>query len=148
MPGLPAFLERLGAFFARAPSGYQYAIEIRNPNYLKPAYFDFLREQGLGCVLLDGYYMPPIGEVVRNFDTSTADFTVLRLHGSDRSGIEQKTKGLWHQIVEPQDARLTAAADITQGAIRSGVDVYVNVNNHYEGCGPLTIQRLMALLAA
>jgi len=145
MPGLPAFLERLGAFFARAPQGYQYAIETRNPNYLRQAYFAFLREQRLGCVLLDGYYMPPIGEVAQNFDTSTADVTVLRLHGADRSGIEKKTKGLWDQIIEPQDARLAAAASITQNAVQSGLDVCVNVNNHYEGCAPLTIQRFLGV---
>jgi uncharacterized protein YecE (DUF72 family) len=144
MAGLPAFLERLGTFFAQAPKEYQYAIEIRNPNYLKQAHFDFLREQRLGCVLLDGYYMPPIGEVTRNFEVNTAGFLVLRLHGVDRSGIEKKTKGLWDQIIEPQDARLAAAANISHNALQSGVDVCVNVNNHYEGCGPLTIQRFLA----
>ena len=40
-----------------------YAVEIRNPNYLVPDFFDFLRLHELGFVYLDGYYMPPIGEV-------------------------------------------------------------------------------------
>lgn len=145
MAGLPAFLDRLGTFFAQAPPGFQYAVEIRNPNYLKPAYFAFLRDQGLGCVLLDGYYMPTIGQLAQAFDANTAGFTVLRLHGADRSEIEKKTKGIWDQIIEPQDARLAAAVDTTESAIKSGADVYVNVNNHYEGCGPLTIQRLLGL---
>jgi hypothetical protein len=28
-----------------------------------------------------------------------------------------------------------------------GVDVYVNVNNHYEGSAPLTIERIQRVLA-
>jgi hypothetical protein len=28
----------------------------------------------------------------------------------------------------------------------AGVDVYLNVNNHYEGSAPLTIERIEALL--
>jgi len=143
MSGVAVFLDRLAAFFAQAPKEYQYAIEIRNPNYLREAYFGFLRERRLGCVLLDGYYMPPIGEVTRNFEVNTADFLILRLHGADRKGIETETKGIWDQVVQAQDAKLAAAASISHKALQSGMDVCVNVNNHYEGCAPLTIQRFL-----
>jgi hypothetical protein len=30
--------------------------------------------------------------------------------------------------------------------VGTGVDVYLNVNNHFEGCAPLTIDRIRALL--
>jgi len=68
MPSLSAFLERLADFFAQIPSGYPYALEIRNPNYFKEAFFAFLKEQRIGMVLLEGYYMPPIGEVAAAHD--------------------------------------------------------------------------------
>ena len=42
MPSVEAFVERLAAFFSHAPKGFDYAVEIRNPNYLKQTYFDFL----------------------------------------------------------------------------------------------------------
>ncbi|MFC1653126.1 DUF72 domain-containing protein, partial [Planctomycetota bacterium] len=73
MPSLKAFLERLGEFFTQLPSGYPYAMEIRNPNYLKADFFAFLKQHQIGTVLLEGYYMPPIGEVVADNDVYTSD---------------------------------------------------------------------------
>ncbi len=146
MPSMPAFLERLRAFFGKAPSGFQYAIETRNPNYLKDEFLDTLRQIGLGYVLLDGYYMPRIAEVAAKVDIRTAPFSIIRLHGPDRAEIEKETGGTWNEIVAPKDDGLRATADIVKQNLESGVDTYVNVNNHYEGSAPLTIQRLLALL--
>ena len=146
MPSLPVFLERLEAFFQKAPAGFQYAIETRNPNYLKPGFVGFLREKGLGFVLLDGYYMPRIGDVTAKLDTRTAPFSIIRLHGPDRAGIEERTGGVWNEIVEPQDDGLRTTAEIVRQNQGAGLDTYVNVNNHYEGSAPLTIQRLLGIL--
>jgi uncharacterized protein YecE (DUF72 family) len=146
MPSLAAFLDRLHAFFAAAPAGFQYAVETRNPNYLKPEYVEALRRFGLGFVLLDGYYMPRIAEVAAKVDIRTAPFSIIRLLGPDRPGIEKETGGEWNQIVEPKDEGLEATADMIRQNVASGLDTYVNVNNHYEGSGPLTIQRLLDLL--
>lgn len=146
MPSLAVFLERLRAFLERAPAGFQYAVEIRNPNYLKDEFFDSLRRLGSGYVLLEGYYMPPIAEVAAGHDVRTAPFSIIRLHGPDRSGIEEQTGGAWNEIIEPRDESLQAAADIIRQNLADDVDTYVNVNNHYEGSAPLTIQRLLEIL--
>ena len=63
MPSLAAFVERLGRFLSGAPKGFQYAVEIRNPNWLSPEFFDLLARHRAGYVFLEGYYMPPIGDV-------------------------------------------------------------------------------------
>ena len=136
MPSMAAFLERLHAFFQNAPAGFQYAIETRNPNYLKDEFLDALRQLGLGYVLLDGYYMPRIAEVAAQFDVRTAPFSIIRLHGPDRAEIEKETGGTWNEIVEPKDDGLEATADIVRQNVESDVDTYVNVNNHYEGSVP------------
>jgi len=146
MPSMAAFLERLDAFFAKAPRGFMYAIEPRNANYLHEDFFSFLRGRQLGFVLLDGYYMPPASEVAGRFDIRTAGFCVTRLHGPDRARIEEQTAGDWSRIVDPKDAGLQAAADLVHANEQAGVATYVNVNNHYEGSAPLTIQRLAELL--
>ncbi len=146
MPSMAAFLDRLHALFQQAPTGFQYAIETRNPNYLAEEFLDALRQMGLGCVLLDGYYMPPIGEVAARVDVRTASFSIVRLHGRDRAGIEDQTGGAWNEIIEPKDDGLKATADIARQNLQSGVDTYVNVNNHYEGSAPLTIRRLLDIL--
>ena len=90
--------------------------------------------------------MPPIKEITKTFEVNTSNVTVLRLHGSNRSAIEQKTKGLWNQVVEPQDSRLVSAREMIHNSIAADADadVYVNVNNHYEGCAPLTIAKLLS----
>ena len=146
MPSVAVFLDRLHAFFEGAPAGFQYAIEPRNPNYLKEEFVGFLRRHGLGYVLLDGYYMPRIAEVTAKFDVRTVPFSIIRLHGPDRTGIEDRTGGVWNEIVEPKDDGLKAAAEIVRQNLESGLDTYVNVNNHYEGSAPLTIQRLLEIL--
>lgn len=33
-----------------------------------------------------------------------------------------------------------------QRLVAEGADVYLNVNNHYEGCAPLTIERIEGML--
>jgi uncharacterized protein YecE (DUF72 family) len=146
MPSVAVFLERLRAFFQKAPAGFQYAVEPRNPNYLKDEFFDALRQLGLEYVFLDGYYMPRIAEVAAKFDIRTAPFSIIRLHGPDRAEIEKEAGGTWNEIVEPKDDGLEATADIIRQNAESGVDTYVNVNNHYEGSAPLTIERLLQRL--
>ncbi len=146
MPCLNAFLERLADFFAQVPQAYAYAIEIRNPNYLKPEFFAFLKQHKLGMVLLEGYYMPPIKRVVAANDVHTSDCLVIRLHGPDRKEIETRTKGVWNQVVLPKDDGLGSASTIIQESLAKELDTYVNVNNHYEGCAPLTIEKLLALI--
>ncbi len=133
MPSMDAFLERLHVFFADAPSDYQYAIETRNPNYLSPPFFDFLREHGLGFVFLDGYYMPPIGEVFEKHGAVTTEFSIIRLHGGDREGIEASTGKDWSRIIRRQPEGIGAAAAIARSNALKGVLTIVNVNNHYEG---------------
>ena len=146
MPSKTAFLERLDEFFEQAPKGYDYAVETRNPNYLAEDFFGFLRAHGLGFVLLEGYYMPPIAEVAAEHNVRTAEYSILRLHGPDRQGMEERTGGLWGEIVDPKDDGLGAAASIISQNAKEGIRTVVNVNNHYEGCAPLTIQRLLRLM--
>jgi uncharacterized protein YecE (DUF72 family) len=146
MPSRGAFLDRLDSFFAKAPKGYMYAVETRNPNYFSKPYFDFLRDRKLAHVFLDGYYMPPIGEVAGKYDTLTADFSVVRLHGPNRKEIEAETKSIWNRVVAPQEQGILSAIDIVRQNAEKLIVTYVNVNNHYEGSAPLTIERFLAAL--
>ena len=146
MPSREVFLERLDEFFGRASQGYDYAVETRNKNYLTEDFFRFLRERGLGLVLIEGYYMPHIADITAEYDVRTTEFSIVRLHGPDREGIEERTGGSWNEIVEPKDDGLKTTASIIRENIKRKITTYVNVNNHYEGCAPLTIQRLLRLL--
>lgn len=146
MPSLAAFIDKLDEFFDRAADGFDYAVEIRNPNYLKPAWFSFLKERGIDSVLVEGYYMPPIAEIVDKFDVSSGNVSVIRLMGPDRQKIEEETDSLWDRIVAPKDDSLASVARIVGERIEQTRRTIVNVNNHYEGCAVLTIDRLMDML--
>jgi len=146
MPSRKAFLENLDGFFGQVPKGFNYAIETRNPNYLRKDFFDFLTERSLGFVLIEGYYMPHIGEIMAKFDTITTDFSIVRLHGPNRQEIEERTGSIWNNIVEPKDEGLRTTAQLIHESTDRSIMTFVNVNNHYEGSAPLTIQRLLELL--
>lgn len=147
MPSKEAFFERFGDFAAQAPKGYQYAVEIRNPNYLSPAFFDFLERHKLGFVYLEGYYMPRIGELLDRFKPVTAPFSVIRLHGGDRADIEAETGGVWNTVISPKPDRIDDAVRIVRHNRRSKVLTYLNLNNHFEGSAPLTAERFLKALS-
>jgi uncharacterized protein YecE (DUF72 family) len=71
---------------------------------------------------------------------------VIRLHGPDRSDIEKKSGGNWNKILEPKDAELQDIAGIVRELLDRKMDVYVNMNNHYEGSAPLSIKRLQKFM--
>lgn len=146
MPSKEVFLDRFHEFIERAPKGYQYAIEIRNPNYFSPIFFKFLKEHHLGFVYLEGYYMPHIGEVFAKFEPATADFCIIRLHGGDRMEIEEATGELWTRVISPKPKGLEAAAKIVRENRKRNILTFVNLNNHFEGSAPLTAQRFIDTL--
>jgi uncharacterized protein YecE (DUF72 family) len=137
------FLELFQAFTKQIPPG-QYAVEVRNPKYLNRAFFEFLVQSGMSPVLLQGYWMPSIVDVYRQWRTLILQHpvVVIRLLGLDRKGIERETGKQWDRVVAPKDNELSAVADLVNDLLSQGVDVYLNVNNHYEGSAPLTIERI------
>ncbi|RPJ41210.1 MAG: DUF72 domain-containing protein [Candidatus Latescibacterota bacterium] len=144
MPSEKKFLERLEEFASGLPSGFTYGIEIRNGNYLNDSYFECLRRSRLVPVLLQGYWMPPVdallGDRAAWFEGSGT--VVIRLHGPDRGEIEKLANKEWNRIVAPKDEELGRIARVVKKLVGSGVDIYLNVNNHYEGSAPITIDRL------
>ncbi len=147
MGGLHHFLELFEVFCQGLPEGYRYGIEIRNPNYLRAPYFDFLAEHSLGHVFLQGYYMPPISGVYWEFKEKLMDPVVIRLHGPDRKAMEEGTGEIWDKIVEPKDEELEEVVRIVRDLKDRQLHSFVNVNNHYEGSAPRTIERLKARLS-
>ncbi|MCZ7554914.1 MAG: DUF72 domain-containing protein [Bacteroidia bacterium] len=147
MQGRDQFLEKLASFLEHYDESIPIGIETRNPNYLSRQYFDLLTDAGAQHVFLQGYYMPDIREVLRAHGY-TGRKTVIRLHGPDRKGMEEKSGGVWSRLIETRDEELRGIAERVATLLGDGVDVIVNVNNHYEGCAPLTIERFMTLLRA
>jgi uncharacterized protein YecE (DUF72 family) len=142
------FLQLVETFARALPAPHQYALETRNAQYLNRAHFEFLSRSHLIPVFLQGYWMPPIVETYGAWRSLVIEqpAVVIRLHGPDRESIEEKTGKQWDQIAIARDDELSAIADMVNDLLSEGLDVYVNVNNHYEGSAPLTIGRLRPLL--
>jgi uncharacterized protein YecE (DUF72 family) len=136
------FIEMFESFLEKTDVECELGIEIRNPNYLNKNFFEFLSRNNLSMVFLQGYYMPPVWEVFNNHKDLIKDTVVLRLHGPDRKGIEEKTGNIWNSIVENRDEELEKISGIIGFLESKKVDTYVNVNNHFEGSAPLTIKKL------
>ena len=144
MNSLSQFQSKFSEFYRglnkKAPS---IGIEIRNPNYFNENYFKFLSELKLAPVFLEGYYMPPATEIYSNFKKHINNLAVIRLHGPDRKGIEKIANDNWNQIYINRDVEIKLIIEMIKDLQSNEVDLFVNVNNHFEGSAPLTIQKLI-----
>jgi uncharacterized protein YecE (DUF72 family) len=145
MPDRALFFDKLEAFLSRVPQDVPVGVETRNPNYLGREYFSLLERTNAHHVFLEGYYMPSIVELYRTHGYRGRR-TVLRLHGPDRKGMEEQSGGVWNARIEARDEALRNIAWMVVDLIGKNVDVFANVNNHYEGSAPLTIERFLVLL--
>ncbi|MFH0736758.1 MAG: DUF72 domain-containing protein [bacterium] len=146
MSGQQEFLICLEKFFKNINAEFEYGIEIRNPNYLNKTYFEFLRRHNLRMVFLQGYYMPNIWEVFNNYKELLEKLVVIRLHGEDRKGIEEKSGENWSKIISPKDSEIDKIIEMIKYLRLKEINTYINVNNHYEGSAPLTIEKFREII--
>ena len=146
MPSQMEFEKRLAAFLSGISRDVPLALELRNPNYLNRRHFDFLERHNLLHVFMQGYYMPDVVQIYQKYRPYRGDTAVVRLMGPDRKKIEEKSGGKWMQIFDSRDADLERIVGMLKEMAGTGVKIYVNVNNHYEGSAPLTIQKLKSML--
>jgi uncharacterized protein YecE (DUF72 family) len=141
-----AFLDALGRFAEAAPRTLPLAVEPRNPSWVDERWFSFLEQHRLSHVFLDGYYMPPLAQTWKRVGGRVRGAAVVRLHGPDREGMERATGESWDRIIAPKDAELDRVVDMINDMRGRSMTIYLNVNNHYEGSAPLTIERLVERL--
>jgi uncharacterized protein YecE (DUF72 family) len=138
------FLDRLIPFLKKLPHAYQFAIEIRNRDWLDVDLANLLRHHRIALVLQDRFWIPSPSELP--FDPITADWTYIRWLG-DRRGIEEKTT-TWNETVVDRTKELGSWVDFCYQMKKRGVIVYAYANNHYSGHGPATIEQFRNLWQA
>ena len=67
---------------------------------------------------------------------------MIRLHGPDRETMNERSGKDWSKIVEARDGEIAALAGMLQDLRKPQRKVWTFVNNHFEGCAPLTIKRI------
>ena len=143
MSSLSEFQNKFNKFYSNLDSDAPpIGIEIRNPNYLNKSYFQFLSDLNITPVLLEGYYMPAVTKVYQDYKDYIKSSAVIRLHGPDRKGIERLASDNWNKIYINRDKELNGIVEIIRDLKKKEVDLFVNVNNHFEGSAPLTINKI------
>ena len=142
MKNLTQFLRNFREFLEKIRKDIPMGIETRNGNYLKTLYFEFLYSNKLYHVFSERKYMPHVWEVYDKYHEYIRDKALIRLLGGMRKEIESKTNKEWNKIVIPRDEELGRIAGMVNDMLSRNIDVIVNVNNHYEGSAPITIERL------
>jgi uncharacterized protein YecE (DUF72 family) len=141
--GANEFLARLVPFLKKIPKGYRFAVEIRNKNWLVPAFVDALSERHVALALVDHAWMPRPKQLFDRFDPITADFAYVRWLG-DRKGIEEKTK-TWNKIIVNRTADLGEWVEVLKKVHERRIQILAFANNHYAGFGPGTIEEFRGL---
>jgi uncharacterized protein YecE (DUF72 family) len=136
------FYYDLGGFLSELPSDLPYAVEIRNPKWIDNLWFDLLINNHVAPVLLQGYWMPDIVNTINKNLDKLGNKICTRLHGEDREGMEERTGEDWSRIIRPKDEELHRISEIVVKMLGGGTEVFLNVNNHYEGSAPLTIEKI------
>jgi uncharacterized protein YecE (DUF72 family) len=143
---LGEFLTRLEPFLKRLPSGYRFALEVRNKAWVGARLADVLRSRNVALALVDHVWMPRPAEVFEKLDPVTADFAYIRWLG-DRKGIEKETR-TWNKTIVDRSADLREWVEVCNKISGRGVPIFAFANNHYAGNGPATVRLFEALWKA
>jgi uncharacterized protein YecE (DUF72 family) len=146
IPDLETFLVRLKRFLDECPAPCPLALETRNPKWLKPELFGFLKERKISLVLADQKWMPKPKALVETHGAAllTGSTVYVRLIG-DREQHDQYTEGVDRLVIDRSE-ELKAITEVAAGFLEKEIQVVIYANNRFEGNGPTTVQRLAALL--
>jgi uncharacterized protein YecE (DUF72 family) len=147
--GPEAFAERLDAFLAALPRGPRYAVELRNEEYLHPAYLAVMRKHGAAHVFNSWTRMPSIGEQLAVPGVFTAPFVVARALLRPGRTYEDAVDAFapYDKVKEPNMGLRTELAKLGAEALMKKIPAYLLTNNRAEGSAPYTTIAVAQLLA-
>ncbi|KQP11960.1 DUF72 domain-containing protein [Pseudorhodoferax sp. Leaf267] len=157
---MPETIARLGAMLAALPPLAQLrerapdlviAVEVRDPEWLVPAFADALRAVGATYCLGGHAKMPPIEDqlpVLRALwpGPLVCRWNLHRSHG--RYGYED-AKALYRpfdQLVDPDPQTRAVLARVLRATTGAGQPAYLTINNKAEGSAPRTVEAMARLL--
>lgn len=147
--GAHRFAEDIERFLSALPRGMLYAVELRNPELLTPAYAAAL-ERARACHAYNVHpTMPPLGQQSSLADAARFPALVVRwMLRADRSYEDAKDDFYpFDRLAEEDVSARDAVAGLVRDATRAGKPAFVVVNNKAEGSAPLSIVRLAETLA-
>lgn len=139
------FVHDLGPFLGRLPAGFRYAVEVRNADYLDPAYFQCLREHGAAHVFNSWTEMPALTEQLAIDEAFSADFLVCRALLRPGRNYEQAVARFqpYDRVQDPYPEGRMALSQLVRRARAERRKTFVVVNNRFEGNSPATIAAVL-----
>jgi uncharacterized protein YecE (DUF72 family) len=146
--GPEGFASRLDEFFSALPRDAQYAIEVRNDEFLTPMYFAVLREHGVVHVFNSWTRMPPIGHQLDLPGSVAGPFILARALLRPGRTYDEAVDAFapYDRIREPNPKLRRDLARLVEEAVRLRIPAYLLVNNRAEGSAPLTIAAVAEML--
>ncbi len=142
------FAELLERFLSDLPHGYEYAIEVRNSEFLTEQYLAMLRSQGVAHVLNSWTRMPPIVQQLQISGTLSAGFSVIRALLKPGRTYEQAVTEFkpYDEIKEENPELRNGIVESVRRCLNEGRALYAYVNNRAEGNSPKTIEAILDTL--
>lgn len=132
------FEKLLRPFLKSLPEDFQFALEIRNKNWISWDFIELLRDHRVSFALVAQLWMPGIDKLAKALDVVTGESCYARFIG-DRKGIESKTQK-WDRIIEDKTDEMAVWAGELKKIVGRGVRTYAFFNNHYAGHAPESIR--------
>ena len=140
------FAAALDAFLSELPGGWQYAVEMRNKQFLHSDYFEMLARHGVAHAFNSWTRMPPVSEQLAMPGSTTADFVVGRFLLTPGRAYEQAVKEFSPyketKAADP-DAREAGKALIAKAKQMGKRPSFIYVNNRLEGNALATIAAML-----
>ena len=156
---MPLLLERLRtmllaqpALAPMAPDGIL-AVEVRDPEWLTPAFAAVLHEAGVTYCLGLHAKMPPLQEQLPLLRALWPGPLVCRwnlnpVHGPYGYEEAERLYAPYDRLHHPDPDTHAALARVIAGTTGRGQNAFVTISNHAEGCAPRTVRTLAECVAA
>ena len=143
------FADRLQQFLEQLPRGVPYAVEIRNPELLTPAYARALIASGALHAHNAWGAMPSVLAQARLIPPPARKPLIVRWlmrRGDDYEAARSRFLP-FNRLVEPDLATRAEIATLVSKALAHDVPAFVLINNKAEGCAPASITELARAIA-
>ncbi|MCB0339054.1 MAG: DUF72 domain-containing protein, partial [Bdellovibrionales bacterium] len=147
------FFAPLDAFLEQLPKDFQYAIEIRNREFLSPAYFEILNRHGATHCFNHWTRMPPLIDQMKAAARAgglKASFYVARILTPIGLSYEEAVERYspYNQIRSPLLQMREDVVRLAKRALDKQITAFIIVNNRAEGYAPMTINDIGSMIVS
>jgi len=147
------FTRRLNKFVGIMPTGFRWAVEIRNSRWVRPELLDVLAGKEIALVFIDYYTMDPLPKLAGRKEVFTAPFAYIRFLGNhkemdaavQRARAEGKRTSDWGALLVDRTQQMKLWMPAIRDIASRQVPLYIYFNNHYAGYAPGSVE-LFSLL--